>query len=222
MTDLLLALALAIQAPDSCAAILPLEAGRSWTYSGRSLWIAPGASRPDSGPVNWQMTIVGGRAVANGRIGLVRGFVQELAWYQPGLEPRLSILACRGAELRLATFADDSAAARAYAEWSDSLYAIAELWIALPLREGQVLGQDPGRNDIMYGWAVGRPESPDTSPASCRSGAPRYELTYRSLPDHRIVEWQPGLGVTRFVYAHHGPPASTDVRLVECGARREG
>jgi hypothetical protein len=220
---LFLAAFLAAPVPDTCVAIFPLEAGRSWTYAGQSLWSVPGASGPDSGPVRWTMTVVRAGEVAGWRIGLITGFVQELAWYQPGTVPRLSILACRRAELRLATFADDPAAERAYDQWSDSVASGAELWLALPLREGQVLGQVSPREDVMYGWLVGSPEAPVTIPDSCpRPAGPRYELTYRSLPDHRIAEWQPGLGVTRFVYGHHGIPASADVRLVACSGQGEG
>ncbi|HET9293413.1 MAG TPA: hypothetical protein VFO06_03900 [Gemmatimonadales bacterium] len=223
MTPFFLAAFLAAQVPDTCAAIFPFEAGRSWGYSGQALWAGPGASGPDSGPVEWEMAVVRVRDVPGGRIGLIRGFVQDLAWYQPGTVPRLSILACYGAELRLATFADDPAAEWAYAQWSDSLASGAELWLALPLREGQVLGQVAPREDVMYGWLVGTPEAPITIPDSCpRPAGPRYELAYRSLPDHRIAEWQPGLGVTRFVYGHHGTPASADVRLVACSGQGEG
>ena len=218
MTHLFLAVLLGAQAPDTCAMMLPLEADRSWTYAGQALWSVPGASQSDSGSVKWTMTIERAREVPDGRIGLVRGFVQELAWYEPGIVSRLSILACRGSEFRVATFPDDAAAERAYDRWSDSLSSRAELWFALPLREGQLLGQEPPRQDAMYGWLVGWPESPVTIPDSCPvKVGPRYELTYRSLLDHRIVEWQLGLGISRFVYGHHGTPASAEVRLVACG-----
>jgi hypothetical protein len=223
MTDLFLALLLGIPAPNACDAILPLEAGRSWIYAGHAVWSAPAANRSDSGTVTWTMAVERARDVPSGRIGLIRGFVQELAWYQPGALARLSILVCLGEELRLAAFADDTAAAWAYNQWSDSVASRAELWLALPLREGRLFGQEPPRQDAMYGWLVERPESPVTIPDSCPLKAgPRYELTYRSLPDHLIVEWQLGLGVTRFVYGHHGTPASADLRLVACADQGEG
>jgi hypothetical protein len=218
MVYLFLTVLLGAWVPDPCAALLPLDAGRSWIYAGSAVWGAPAPGRADSSTVRWTMAVERARDVPGGRIGLIRGFVQELAWYQPGTVPGLSILACRGAELRLATFADDPAAQRAYDQWSDSLAPQAELWLALPLRSGQRLGQVSPREDAMYSWLVGIPEAPVTVPDSCRRTAgPRYELTYRSLPDHRIAEWQPGLGVTRFVYGHHGTPAASEIRLVACG-----
>ena len=223
MTHLFLTVLLGTWAPDTCTALLPLDAGRSWTYAGHVLWSAPGPGRADSATISRTMAVERARDVPGGRIGLIRGFVQELAWYEPGTVPRLSILACRGSELRLATFADDSAAELVYDQWSDSVASGAELWLDLPLREGQVLGQVSPREDVLYGWLVGRPAAPVTIPDSCpRQAGPPYELTYRSLPDHRIAEWQPGLGVTRFVYGHHGTPASADVRLVACREPGEG
>lgn len=223
MMHLFLAVLLGTWAPNTCTALLPLDAGRSWTYAGSAVWSVPATGHADSGTVKWAMTVERARDVPGGRIGLIRGFVHELAWYQPGTVPRLSILACRGAELHLATFADDPAAQRAYDQWSDSLASRAELWLALPLRAGQRLGQVSPREDTMYGWLVGIPEAPVTIPDSCpRTAGPRYELTYRSLPDLRIAEWQPGLGVTRFGYRHHGTPASVDVELVACGQQEEG
>ncbi len=41
-----------------------------------------------------------------------------------------------------------------------------------------------------------------------------YTLACRTNPDHQLVDIAPGLGITRYVYQHHGTVASADVRLV--------
>lgn len=205
--------------PDSCALAVPLRAGWAWSYAGTAIWSGGNGAHTDSGPVSWTMTIVGVRDAGDVRLGLVRGFVSQLAWYEPGTRPRLSLLVCRGSQLFALEPASDTAAQRAYAHWSDSLLQQAELRLDLPLHDGQLFGQTPPRDDQLYGWAVTALPSEGRLPlpARCgRSGAPRFELSYRSLPDHTFVEWQPGLGITRYTYGHHGTPASAKVRLTDC------
>jgi hypothetical protein len=165
------------------------------------------------------MAIVDVRDAGSVRLALVRGFVTQLAWYEPGTRPRLTLLACRGSQLFGFDPATDSAARSAYARWSDSLLQRAELLLALPLRDGQLFGQDPPRDDALYGWAVAAHGADARFPLPARCGpsvGPRFELTYRSLPDHSVMEWQPGVGITHYLYGHHGSPAATDVKLRAC------
>ena len=42
----------------------------------------------------------------------------------------------------------------------------------------------------------------------------QYRVAYRTIPGHVLIYFVPGLGITRYVYDHHGTPASTDVRLI--------
>jgi hypothetical protein len=165
------------------------------------------------------MTIVAARDAGRVRIALVRGFVNQLASYDPSTRPRLSLLACRGSQLFGLELASDSAAQHTYAHWSDSLLQQAQPLLDLPLHDGQLFGQDPPRADGLYGWAVAavRPEGLVTLPASCGQNAGRrFELSYRSLPDHAFIEWQLGVGITRYTYGHHGTPAAADVVLTAC------
>jgi hypothetical protein len=216
---LLLSLVAVTPGPDSCLAALPLRPGWAWSYAGSALWSSGGGTQADSAAVSWTMTIVGARDAGSTRIALVRGFVNQLAWYEPSTRPRLSLLACRGPQLFGLEPASDSAAQSAYAHWSDSLLLKAEVLLDLPLHDGQLFGQNPPRNDPLYGWSVAaiRPGALRPLPASCgHSVAHRFELTYRSLPDHSVIEWQPGLGRTRYTYGHHGTPAATEVHLTSC------
>lgn len=41
-----------------------------------------------------------------------------------------------------------------------------------------------------------------------------FELTYRTNPDYEILDFQPGVGITRFRYNHNGSPCKIDLRLV--------
>jgi len=39
-------------------------------------------------------------------------------------------------------------------------------------------------------------------------------MAYRSNPDHTFIEFAPSIGITGYVYGHHGTVASADVTLV--------
>lgn len=216
---LLMSLIPTVPNPDSCAVTVPLRPEWAWHYAGSALWSHGDGTGTDSATVSWTMTVVDARDVGNTRVALVRGFVDQLAWYRPSEPPRLSLLICRGLQLFGLELGSDSAARSAYSNWSDSLLHQADLLLDLPLHDGQLFGQSPPRADALYGWAVLalRPEGLASIPASCgKNVGVRFQLSYGSLPDHAIIEWQPGLGITRYAYGHHGTPAAAEVHLTGC------
>jgi hypothetical protein len=157
------------------------------------------------------------RAVPAGRLLLVRGFVSELAWSVPTTAPRLSILACLKDRLLRLAFVADSAARDRFEHWTNADAGRGEVLLQPPLADGAIFGQDPPRQDDMYGWAVERLKPAPAVPPSCgRPGPDAFRLTMRTMPDHQIVEWRAGLGVTSYTYAHHGTPAAAEVRLTRC------
>lgn len=216
---LLMSLIPAVPNPDLCAVTVPLRPDWAWHYAGSARWSNDDSTGTDSATVSWTMSIVDARDVGNIRVALVRGFVDQLAWYRPSSPPRLSLLVCRGSQLFGLELGSDGAARSAYSAWGDSLLSQAELLLELPLRDGQLFGQSPSRGDALYGWYVFAlpPEGVAPLPASCGPQvAPRFELSYRSLPDHAVVVWQPGLGITRYAYGHHGTRSAAEVHLMGC------
>ncbi len=207
-------------APSACLGLESVQAGASWTYAGTRQWTAAGSAQPDSGAVQWTTTVLATRTVSAGHLLLVRGFVSELAWSDPTTRPRLSVLACLPDRLLHVAFIADSAARYVFDHWADSLVERGEVLLQQPLQDGAIFGQDPPRQDAMYGWVVERLQRAPAVPSTCgKPGPDAYRLTMRTLPDHQVVEWRAGLGVTAYAYAHHGTPAEVDVRLVRCGAR---
>lgn len=49
------------------------------------------------------------------------------------------------------------------------------------------------------------------------SARPRMEhtLIYRTNPDHQVAAWLPGIGLTAYVYSHHGTASEVNMKLVE-------
>jgi hypothetical protein len=207
--------------PSACLGLETVKPGTSWIYSGWRQWTAEGSSQSDSAAVRWTTSVLATRAVPTGRLVLVRGFVSELAWSVPTTAPRLSILVCLPDRLLRVAFIADSAARYRFDHWADANPDGGELLLQQPLVDGAVFGQDPPRQDDLYGWAVERLTSPPQAPPGCgKPGREGYRLTMRTLPDHQIVEWRAGLGITAYTYAHHGTPAAVEVRLARCAGSR--
>jgi hypothetical protein len=72
------------------------------------------------------------------------------------------------------------------------------------------------RPDGFYAWIVESAIPPvrGASWSPLAHGASGWRLAYRTLPDHELLDFAPGVGITRYVYSHHGTVAETNVRLL--------
>ena len=200
---------------------LPIEPGLTWTYRGHVRWTGSD-QRVHGDSIKWTMKIVAVRTGPNARAALVRGWVLSLAWHEPSKKPAYSALIERGGQL-FHVAAQDSASAAALLESAVRTGApppaSSDLVLDSTLAVGRVYGRDSvtsKRDDSIYGWRVAS-ERAISAPASWNAGAARVQrmtLEYRSLPDHQSIDVVRGVGITRFVYSHHGTVADTDVRLV--------
>lgn len=199
-----------------CLGAVSQPQGFSWTYSGTRRW-STGGDREKSERVTWTTTVVDTRTLPDATLALLRGFVTELAWSDPSSKPKLSVLVCSAGRLFHFDPSSDGEARVAFAHWDTSFLERAELLLETPLQSGRIFGQNPPRTDGMYGWTVETMSSPSSIPRSC--GVVQglgYHLAYRTMPDHQMIEWRSGIGVTGYVYEHHGTVAAADVRLVAC------
>jgi hypothetical protein len=147
----------------------------------------------------------------------MKGFVSELAWSDPSTVPAFSLIACLGSRVYHVRFPSEAAAGAAFHEWADSLVSHADLLLELPLVNGKVFGQEESRDDAMYGWVPAVLEGQYRPPDGCpRPTGVGHELAYRTLPDHQLIHWRPGLGISRYLYGHHGTAAGVEVQLIRC------
>ncbi|MCX7043861.1 MAG: hypothetical protein NTX50_00045 [Candidatus Sumerlaeota bacterium] len=92
------------------------------------------------------------------------------------------------------------------------------LILSPPLGPGKKFGGEAGREDNLYSWIV---ESEDIRSFTNIKGIwkklqfPTYTLVYRTVPDHQIMDFTPGIGITHYHYSHHGTVAELDLELVE-------
>ena len=82
--------AVAALAGSSCP--IPLERGTQWTYEGRVEWTESGSGKVKSVQVRWVSEVVDLVGSSGVRAAVVRGFPDELAWYEPGQSPGFCVL----------------------------------------------------------------------------------------------------------------------------------
>jgi len=207
----------AVLASISCP--LPLEKGTQWNYEGKVEWTVPSSSKIKSANIRWTSEVVDSFKGSNLQAVVIRGFPDELAWYEPGQTPGFCVLFCVSNRVyRLRADGENGAKSLAWRLSKDprTLPMNAEELLEWPLAVGRKWGQEPARDDTWYCWCV---ENAEVKTLSIKgftgSRSPKvYQLAYRTCPDHQIMEIVPGLGIVRFVYNHHGTVASADVRLV--------
>jgi hypothetical protein len=196
----------------------PLKAGTYWVYTGTVKWQDGLDSRETS--VTWRMEVVRTEYVGRYEVSILEGHPSDLAWFTPG-KPRGGHIFVRDGDkyYEIASIQDLGELFTNEAKLEPHLN-FESLFLELPLQPGVCLGQDPDhkRDDNMYCWSVGVPK-PVTLDGVKGVSAGRnyleYELAFRSLPDHTIIHFVPGVGITSYLYGHHGSVSEADVHLVQ-------
>jgi hypothetical protein len=212
----MLPLLLALASSGPCPA-LALEAGSSWTYRADVAW-ATGGDSAARRTILWTTTVLAVQASDSALAATVRGWPTDLAWWEPGSGPTVSVLYCGAGRVYQVHPTIGTAAALA-----DSLLTGRrrpdpdDLILELPLHTGRLFGRDPAeRDDSFYAWLV---EGAEPVPPSVRRlrpgiGDSLYTLVYRTNPDYTEVGFVPGLGVARYVYHHNGTTADAEASLM--------
>jgi hypothetical protein len=198
--------------------IIPLEKGTTWTYSGNVAW-QDGPVRVHRAHVTWKSEVVDSKRVGRFRVAALRGFPGDLTWYEPGTERGCYLVVI--ADNREVYVKSLIGPCEAPAVLIESEIAHENPLFKQPLRQGSIWGEDKEReqaiHDHHYAWYV---ESVRPAALSGIGGVPiagrhtAYTLSYRTNPDHETLTWVPGIGLTHYIYSHHGTVSDVDVRLV--------
>lgn len=89
--------------------------------------------------------------------------------------------------------------------------------IACRVRVGALFGRDSaGHADALYAWTVesAAPVEPRLRALVATAAESSYTVARRTLSDHQVVDYVPGLGLTRYRYAHHGVVSEVDAVLI--------
>jgi hypothetical protein len=197
---------------------MPLRAGTSWTYRAQVPSTRAGAGATRATTIIWTTKILATLERDSSIVATVVNWPSNLAWWDPSQPPDTTLLVCLNNRVHhLGRDQRGGASATAEAAAGSLSLTAANLVLELPLHRGQLYGQEPSdRADTFYGWYV---EAAAPMPKTlARLGAhptdSLYTIAYRTVPDHQILEFAPGLGVTRYTYVHHGTMATTSATLI--------
>lgn len=202
-----------------------MQKGTRWTYEGEVAWQPPGENaKAQSKQLQWQMEVLDSTVRGRYRAALLRGHPGDLAWYEESRKPGCYILLavdnrkfylsqCKPTQSQEGLSLPDGDLA--------GLMRDGDLIFKLPLRQGDVFGAEPDRGerqDTFYEWSV-----EEVRPATLRrivgisfdKPPTDYVIIYRTMPDHQIATYVPGIGLTAYVYSHHGTVSDVDMKLVK-------
>jgi len=193
----------------------PLRSGNYWIYRGQVKWTD--AAEPQGvaeATMSWKMEVVGTMNVGKYEVAVMKGHPSDLAWYEKD-KPRSDYLIVRdgGKYFRV-----DGAAVSDATALEPSL-DFNSIFLELPPPKG-CIARDPEirRDDTMYCWAAGdakRIRLESVSGVSPDKDHTAFEFAMRTNPEHAIVTFAPGIGVTSYIYSHHGTVSEVAVKLVE-------
>jgi hypothetical protein len=174
--------------------------------------------------MTWKMEIVNTIQQGMNLIAVLKGHPGDLAWYEEGKERGNYLLIRRGVDKYYFILQDkaiQSILDRAKTKTSiDDLLGDDRLYINLPLFPGKKWG-DPDfsdRTDNAYCWYVVSGKSAvlrDVKGLASNPTVTQYQLRYYTNPDHEILTFTEGVGITAFQYVHHGTVSETDLHLIE-------
>ena len=218
------------QSETAPAPFFPLKQGTYWIYQGDVRWTPSGSQEVNFAKLTWKMEIVEVFRRETITAARLKGHPEDLVWYEgEGAQPGDYVIVQVGPRYYLVE------GERAQEVWgrvkdeTDVLVDLVhddELFLEEPLALHETFGpaDQIARTDFSYFWYVEQAEPTDLSGikgfsqivgTSSQPLAMRYRLVYRTRPDHTFVDVVPGVGITRFIYGHHGTVAETDVKLVE-------
>jgi hypothetical protein len=211
---------LAQQAPE---AQLGLKVGNYWIYGGRVAWSDVTAKNAyDAKKISWKTEILESTIRGELKAYLVRGSVTDLAWYEPEDKPGMQSLWIIYRN-RFYILGADKGLLRRFHDSKDSLVSLVteeEPVLQFPLRLNQctteLKPEEPrDRNDLMYCWHMERRRIGKLSTSGVpQSPVVQWTAWYRTNPDHQILGFAPGIGITSYDFSHHGSIYEAHVKLV--------
>jgi hypothetical protein len=191
----------------------------TWTYKGTVKW-TEAVNKVKKSEITWKMEVE--KTLKNGlfEVAVMKGHPSDLCWYEPGKKPSRYLIVWRDNrfyEIRINDDLDKLIGDEAYLSTKVNFNT---LFLVAPLKKDMEFGNDPGiqRDDRMYEWVVENEQRNNLSQVggiSEKETLTKYTLIYRTLPDHQIVDFVPSVGITRFIYVHHGTVSEVDVGLAE-------
>ncbi len=194
----------------------PLHAGNYWIYKGQVKW--SDATKAEGGvaeaTMTWKMEVVRTMKVGRYDVAVMKGHPSDLAWYEKD-KPRSDYLIVRDGTkyYRVDDVAIPDAAAL------EPKLDFNSIFLEIPPPQG-CIARDPEirRDDTMYCWVSGDAKKirfEGIVGVSPEKEVITFEFAMRTNPEHAIVTFAQGIGVTSYIYVHHGTVSEVDVKLIE-------
>lgn len=204
----------------------PLIKGSYSIYSAQVEWTEGDSSKGNvqvrRAEITWKSEMVDVFERGRIRAARIRGFVYDLAWYEPSKPPGDYVI------LQVGTNHYHVIQGNTEEMWnrivtSNGFSYLEELcadnlMLEVPLAVGAVFGDFTETPRGAYCNLVTDEHTFD--PGSVKGAlllpsAKEFLIRYWTNPDHSITGFVPGLGVTSFVYRHHGTVANCQAKLIE-------
>jgi hypothetical protein len=181
---------------------LPLAKGAKWTYAVTVKRFDPDTDKESTKKMSWTTEVIDARE-ANGITAFkVRGWLTDLA--DSDTDPAMAGAAAGTAapvvhatEKTILRSGNNFLFGTSPSTGEPSLDG-AEGWFTWPVIDGQKICPSA---EMVYCWRVSAVET-------------GYALTFYTGPDEQTFELEPGTGVSRFHYAHHGTTNEIEAKLV--------
>jgi hypothetical protein len=168
---------------------LPLEKGAKWTYNVTVKKFDADAEKETTKTMSWVTEVVDARDANGVTAYRIKGWPTDLATFDtPGDTPPApteKTILRNGNNFLFGASAEPSLDG-------------AEGWFTWPVIDGQKICPSA---QTVYCWQV----------AAVETG---YTLSYYTGPDEQTFELEPGTGIARFHYAHHGTTNEVEAKLV--------
>lgn len=201
----------------------PMEKGTTWIYQGNVKWTGIPDKIFDKN-MTWKMEVLETLKRDHLQAAFIKGHPSDLAWYEEGLKPgEYLIIRVGGSKYYILGQPRANEAMKRLKSMDDflgNLVSEQDLFLEYPIKKGDVFGEavQLTRPDMFYYWFVEsvqkiRPEG--IKGLSHEKEVEKYTLTFQSVPDHQIIDFIPGVGISSFTYVHHGSISEAHMQLVE-------
>ncbi len=166
---------------------LPLKKGAKWTYDVTVKKFDPDTNKETTKQLSWTTEVLDAREGNGVTAYRVKGWPSDLASFDNGdaaPTPTERTLLRSGNNFLFGTT-------------PEPVLDGAEGWFSWPVIDGQKICP---KAEMVYCWQV----------AAIETG---YSLSFYTGPDEQTFELEPGTGVSRFHYAHHGTTNEVEAKL---------
>jgi hypothetical protein len=185
---------------------LPLNKGAKWTYNVTVKRFDPDAGKDVTHTLQWVTEVVDAREANGVTAYRIRGWVEDLEASAMTSGAGMAAPSGSGGSAATTTEPAPTATERTllrsgnaflWGATADPSLDGARGWFRWPIHDGQTFCPD---KQVSYCWQV---SSIDTG----------YAMSYYTGPDEQRIEIEPGTGVSRFHYVHHGTVNEVDAKL---------